>query len=905
MKDTRLILQAQGNHACLIDERSGRQLAKLRAFKRYNIHGFLVLNQTHQEEGAEYLQVLAWGEYSLRIIDLHYVEQGASGECESSLNAASAEYLAPDWLLAGCTDESDNAYLVTAHNALLRLCVVSSEEADYRHAIHLRQLATSVTSILYSADAVSLSASHVLIAAGTVFGEIIVWSCFVDGTQGPSNAVTSIHHFFTGHEGSIFGVTISPEIPFLHGDSPGRLLSSCSDDRTIRIWDISDCERMSRDGPSAYSTDGFELRSTGFGAAGSKNLEVGSECCLAKAFGHLSRIWGVRVLPLNRDRRKLSLLSYGEDATCLLWNLTWEESTHEDQFQLRQISFFHSHSGKNIFSIDTYGDGSKAIAHTGGADGAIKTLKLDEAEMNGLAGEVEPTWNGSETPAHELGSLRSYAFVSPDSFIATSARGEVLLGRVSSQQQTMSVVTPQLYKETLCSETEVRSFSTVTGMARRGFALLGNSQGLIRLYNHRTKSLLPIVQVDWRLLAIFAAESDIDASSSTMPDTISFVTTHVAVDRASLLKVSLSETAESQVERIDLDLPRRFEVNCASLVCGNQYLALGSRYGALTTYRVEDTAQPLQPLIFRQGVHGDNGFCGINNIIPFSSSISDRGSSLEYFLTCGRDGHYCVHELEVSTDTEKSTTLRTLHRSPSQLGQIIEGAYFDKASGDLILYGFRSRYFVLSNESTQSELASIDCGGSRRSWTFHPGDVHTGGVLLWNKTGALNASRLRGDVSRPLRTGAHGREVKSMEVFNASDPENTIFATGSEDTTVRILRPHQMRSENAWDSFKCLRVLKHEPTIQQVSFSKSGKYLFVSGGLEMFFVWRLETVPVFGIAAVLLASGPKDTANSDLRVTSFDVLDVEEPGAQESFLFCLTYSNSTIKVRRHHFLLAE
>lgn len=124
-----------------------------------------------------------------------------------------------------------------------------------------------------------------------------------------------------------------------------------------------------------------------------------------------------------------------------------------------------------------------------------------------------------------------------------------------------------------------------------------------------------------------------------------------------------------------------------------------------------------------------------------------------------------------------------------------------------------------------------------------------------------------------------------------------MFATGSEDTNVRIFAPRDTQSENRWGAFKCLRLLReHHTGLQSVGWSTNGRFLFTSGGYEQFFVWRTHSIPRFGLGTTLDGECPKSDPNSDLRTTSFDVLEVEDEQAEGSFLICLTYSNSTIKV---------
>ena len=52
-------------------------------------------------------------------------------------------------------------------------------------------------------------------------------------------AISRIHQVFLGHEGSIFDVRISKELQRGCCGNLKRVIASCSDDRTIRLWDVS------------------------------------------------------------------------------------------------------------------------------------------------------------------------------------------------------------------------------------------------------------------------------------------------------------------------------------------------------------------------------------------------------------------------------------------------------------------------------------------------------------------------------------------------------------------------------------------------------------------------------------------------------------------------------------------
>lgn len=887
--DVKLIVQGQGPYTRLIDEASGELLAQLRTFKRNNVHGFIIDEQKSQDNGSHNARILVWGGQSLRVIDLTG-RKGSSDRFEASLFAASAEYAAPDWILDACPSYGDDherrAYLVTAHNALLGLDVVQNASSNYTRSIRLHQLAVGVKSILYSADVISLSATHILIAAGTVFGEVIVWSCFLEDHEIPSsNHSTSIHHFFTGHEGSIFGVCISPEIPFLVGDKSGRLLASCSDDRTIRIWNISDCCQASRQDPSAYSTDGFELRSTGFGNIAGDEGPLGSEADVAKAFGHISRIWGVQFLhaPLH-DERNLSLVSRGEDATCQLWRLSRDAlPSQPSSFALQNVSSLHNHSGKNIWSLAISSSPKETVVYTGGADGALKTSRI--------SGDIQTTAISKIDRV-----MKTFASVADDCFIAISAKGEVLLGWIKSRSSGVERRWDITW-ETLSIADGLRSFSVISSVPQQGIALLGNGNGLIRLYHHQSKSLFTLTETGRRPLALYILDfQEKNAPLSGTPGDISFGISYANSEKADLYIVKAGEDATPHVNYRSLILPPTFQISCASFVSGNQFLVLGSKVGALAIYEVSDDGESLQCLTCVRRVHGEGVVTHISRLASPESAV-DKG--LEYILTCGRDGNYCVHVLEATNNARGSVHLQTIHRSSPAFGQTIEGAYFDKASHDLMLYGFRSNQFILWNETTQSALISIECGGVHRVWAYSPfRDAAGTGVFLWNQAKNFNIFQMGTVPHRALRAGGHGREIKSTAVSNVIDGSaGTLIATGAEDTTVRIFMPTNSRAESPWGTFKCLRVLnKHNTGIQQITWSKDGRYLFTSGGVEDFFVWRIRSVPEFGIATLHEASSPKEDPASDLRITSFDVLDVEGQEGVDCFLMCLTYSNSTVKV---------
>lgn len=886
----------------MIDNTTGTVIAQIQTFKRNDVHGFITLNQRPQDHDASHVRIIAWGGRSVRAINVCLSSNG-----QVKLSVSSAEFNTPDWIMSGCGAAKSGhygAFLITANNALLSLEVLDSEvsEGEIETTISIYQLATSVKSILYSANVIALSPSHVLIAAGTVFGEIIVWSCFlsIEGLH-KANAVASIHHFFTGHEGSIFDVRISPQIPSLNGGHSGRLLASCSDDRTVRIWDISDCERKTAQDPSAYSTDGFDLRSTGFGPVEAGEESVGSESCVVQAFAHSARIWGVHFRAItNKDQTHMGLVSRGEDCTCVMWDLSWQSSlAGKNEYRLIQTSSIQPHIGKHIWSLDLCRVGSETVVYTGGADGALKSFAIEENDNehlgSGLAASLQQP-SGLQVKAKKKQSTaygaKAFAFVSQNCLLRTSTQGQIQLGYIGQTEENA------IDWETLCETTDLASFAVMAALPQRGLALIGNFQGLFRLYNHTTNSIIPVANVGKRPLEVFFLQTHSSETDLSYPlKDLTFLVCYPTGDEnptgeeITLVNILDWNSDSPKAETTTFSLPSSFVVCSASLIFDGQYFSIGSKLGAIAVYSISKT----QPVLVNRRVHGREF---VNHISVVSSVATRDSTKSDFVLTCGRDGTYCLHEMSICGKDADAFSIETVHRTASITGGNLEGAYFDGATGDFMLYGFRSQDFVLRNESKLTDIVSIASGGFRRAWDFIPGTNDSDALFTWKDGITLMTTRVRAGASTLIRAGGHGREIKAMDVFNATGGEQPLFATGAEDTTVRLFTPNPSIAASPWGTFECLRVLDtHRSGIQQVTWSKDGKYLFTSAAYEEFFVWRVRMIPKFGLATKLMAASPKDDVNSDLRIPGFDVLEVEEVGGQQGFLLCLALSNSVIKVR--------
>ncbi|XP_069793436.1 tRNA (34-2'-O)-methyltransferase regulator WDR6 isoform X2 [Narcine bancroftii] len=192
---------------------------------------------------------------------------------EPVLRPAGQLYELHDWIwdLRWLQDSNQPATyfaLALSHNSVA-LC-------DYWARRILRQVNCDEKCILYSARFVGCSWDELVLVAGTVFNQLVLWRM-----QGPTDSKGRVQteRRISGHSGVIFSIDYM---------EPSGILASASDDRSIRLWKVGNLRRALE--------------------AGGQQTE-----CLLQLYGHRSRVWCVRLLAN-------CVISAGEDSTCLVWS---------------------------------------------------------------------------------------------------------------------------------------------------------------------------------------------------------------------------------------------------------------------------------------------------------------------------------------------------------------------------------------------------------------------------------------------------------------------------------------------------------------------------------------------------------------------------------------------------------
>lgn len=722
-------------------------------------------------------------------------------------------------------------------------------------------------------------------------------------------ASSYIHHVFLGHEGSIFDVRISKDLQRGCCGNLKRVIASCSDDRTIRLWDVSNVNtniNLSGSGAADPSAETERTRHTGFSIAATETQSDSSNC-LAIGWGHTSRVWKVRFLDPSSCDGTLALLSAGEDATSRTWKLV--PSTEKGAVfpcVLQQTDCAAYHNGKNMWSMTTYRETTGSVRIVcGAADSKLTShplLGVDlYAEGNGntsaeyslqdLLHMAQPSATVEEIrksgkASKKADSVRSYCFILEDSFLLITNSGKILIESFDPSATPTSQ--SRLKTSTMVDQLEELSgYSTCASVPAHGVAFLAGTKGGIYMYCAADSTLQNIHTVTGKVGALFAK----DLSSAHGHKRIALLVTLVGQRQAQLMFINVatrSSPTDLRVVPILLsDILTGATITSMSIVEAepeNTVMFLGFRRGSIGLYTVSQDVGSLEACLFRviEKAHGDE------TVTAMRFRAGSHNLSAGYLYSVGRDGCLAVHWVDLLKNTTK-----LVHNLVLPIGPNIEDLYFQ--NDHLLLHGFSSKKWVLYDITSEEEIMGIETGGAHRSWAFQPSSSPhdtQGGTLVWTRASSLHICSQEGPNHEVLRSGGHGREIKAVAVTSPTSstaPSNShrrLIATGAEDTDIRIF-------QYTGGELVCRTTLrKHTTGIQHLQWSDNGEYLFSSAGSEEFYVWRVQTLEaVVDIGVVCEYVYAPESEFSDLRIMSFDVT-----RCGSAFTIAMVFSDSSVKV---------
>lgn len=499
-------------------------------------------------------------------------------------------------------------------------------------------------------------------------------------------------------------------------------------------------------------------------------------------------------------------------------------------------------------------------------------------------------------------SFKTYIWINPESFLTTTADGCLLLGTIiHGESPSHSVL---ILWDRIGQYDDLKGTCLTASVINTGIILLTGNSGAVYLYKHGSKILEPITRLPRKVAYLQASlcryKVPGQQGKSEMGNVMVFAS---CVGSATAYCLFLdTEAADPICRQSQVDLPKAFLTTSVHFAVQDDALLLGSRGGDIVMYSIETGdhgATKYVQRLHKRHVHGKDTITTIQSLPSQTREYSNNNSCI---LTTGRDGKYGLHRISTPNlqHPDSNPTLETIHIGIPPFGPNIEGASFFPTSNDLLLWGFRSKDFVVWNETQQQETMTVECGGAHRNWAYTSlGDHSGGGRLIWTKASMLNLRSQAQTSHRVVRPGGHGREIKAVAVSPVGNRKRGRFvATGAEDTDIRIFRL-ESGGEGADDGLKCLHTLsKHIAGIQQLRWSLDGRFLFSAAGREEFFVWRVQPVPCFGIGVVCVAQCPPVTEAGDLRIMDFEILEVcgTDILGTEKYILPMVYSDSSVRV---------
>lgn len=569
-----------------------------------------------------------------------------------------------------------------------------------------------------------------------------------------------------------------------------------------------------------------------------------------------------------------------------------------------------------------------------------------------LIKKQKSTWNLSK-----IDSFKAYTWVNENLFLATTDLGWLLAATLRNTRDKSGLAggysSNSVSWERIAKLDNLNGPSIATSICSHETAVFAAS-GAIYIYLHGDKSIHSPFKVHGKIAYMAAHLLSKYRSPQSSTFEIGIVISCLGSSTTSLFFVEVDKKRSKCSVRQDIILSRSpsFIVTSSCLIDSRAALILGSRNGSLAIYPFALSAISVMPTSQIDDIHGEDAITTIEKLPTTSSTEAEHDTM--YFLTAGRNGTYAVHHIYLDSPTSSygSINFHTVHTATTPIGNIIEGSLFSPRTNHLLLWGFRSKHFVLWNESLKQEIMRSECGGAHRNWAFLPPlqEGKAGGNLVWTKASNCHVHAQRGGSHIVLQEGVHGREVKALAISpgiiittprirgsarsrsssNSSSGRNTIqssakslvqatkiyLATGAEDTEIRIFDISSTasssfpRTRHPNNIFKCTNIItKHTTGLQALRWSQNSKYLFSAAGCDEFFVWRITPLPLrkeIGSQLGVLCEAIAPTSEQrDLRVMDFDVKenilcsdDRKEREEEKGYTISMVFSDSSVRVSK-------
>ena len=559
---------------------------------------------------------------------------------------------------------------------------------------------------------------------------------------------------------------------------------------------------------------------------------------LSTGWGHTARIWNLEFF--NEDKQ---LISVSEDCTCRVWDLLNNE--------IRQKEMYETHLTKNAWCVDV--ENNSLIAVTGGNDGRIK---LTEIRKPSFTNDITVTLEDISKSCKEFEPKKNEIIKGFHLF----SFGVVL---ITSEGNIIQHLTAQNKWVLIEHDERFFSFSITQGINNTVFFM--NNKCILKSLTFSTEGCL----LNTTEIKLSDLTQTINCISVRPYDENFSLVIESANPNDPLLLLKFKERTNELLEKVVLNKPANLLTSYAEIY--GDYLLVGGRFSMVFAFNLLDTT-----------CHSLFVKLPASDAVTSIKHIEDKGGNALFSMT-KRDGAYFFASFNF-----KMKTVKIIHTNKVNRG-FLEGSFYDE-NDEFIVYGFKSNLFHIYNETQQYEIFSQPCGGAHRQWKlFQPKNDNS--VLCFVKNSTLNIVTIPSyQFPKTLKNGSHGREIRdiSFQPGNYDSNKNSLFITGSEDTTVKLASLNVETGDiiNHWS------LKTHVSGLQKCKFISDNIFITCSAREELF-VWELEmnfSLPYVSLRQKLIPS----TNIPDLRIMDFDVIFLE--GTENDFIMVSVYSDSSIKL---------
>jgi WD40 repeat protein len=566
---------------------------------------------------------------------------------------------------------------------------------------------------------------------------------------------------------------------------------------------------------------------------------------LSTAWGHTARIWNLRFY--NNDEAAVSV---SEDLTLRTWTIT-------ENRELVPNQTYELHSGRHVWGLDV--NQENTFAATSGNDGRVRVIdinpkKVEEESVN-FSLEMIAQSSGAEYQITKKEIIKGLWKLKAGLVLVTSEGGIFILKNSKW--------------ELLLKNSNFGNFVLVNGYFEQNVATFTNSKGdtLLLKFNRDGEVI--------KQNTINSEVSKVINALSTTEDEKLYLMVESPNSNDSIIVYQLDAGLEivstTLIEKRPTFVITAFEIH-------SDILFIGYRLSSLGVYRLS-TSEELQ---FIKKL-------SISDTITSINKVNQKGNDLLLTIT-NRDGYYVYFKFN-----SESNELVFIHTNNTRKG-FLEGSF--EINNELIVYGFKSSYFYIYNESKQYEIAYENCGGAHRLWKlFRNGD---GFEFFYIRDGILSIRSIPvPKVPDLLTEGTHGREIRDISIRETRDSKDrTLYVTGAEDTTLKISSADLATGDirNHWT------IRKHTSGLQKVKFL-SDELIASSSAREEFFIWKICEEFQYPLISLIGSLNPSSdnpdlriSDNPDLRIMDFDHQFIYKAEEAAGVLLSLVYSDSSIKL---------